>query len=104
MRPVLVREHVDHASDAERIARVDARDATLAIVEGDDAAVREAGCAEFGGVFRRAGDLAGPSTRDVAVPMKGAMRSPDRLAGLDCGVPSAACVRARRPRGGQARS
>ena len=42
-RPVRVREHVDHAVDAQGIARVDARDPALGDGGCDDAAVGEVG-------------------------------------------------------------
>ena len=41
-RPVLVRQHVEHAGDAQRLAGVDARDAALGDGGGDDAAIGEA--------------------------------------------------------------
>ena len=63
LRSVLVGEHVDHAGDAARLARIDLQDAALGDAGSNDAAVGEtwakgeAGFVELSGVFRRAGDL-----------------------------------------------
>src|SRR4029434_4190437 len=62
-RSVLVREHIDHAGDAERLAGIDLQDAALGDAGCDEAAVGntgakgETGLVELSGVFRRAGDL-----------------------------------------------
>jgi hypothetical protein len=64
-----VREHVDHAFDGKGFARVDPGNAALGDRRCNDTGMREAGRIELAGIFRRTGDLARPSMRDVAVPM-----------------------------------
>ena len=56
-RAILMCEHVDHACNGKRLASVDARDAPLAIVDGNDTGMGEAGDFELAGIFRGAGDL-----------------------------------------------
>ena len=52
-----MREHVNHAFDGKRLARVDARDATPGNGGCHDAGVREARRIELTGIFCLAGDL-----------------------------------------------
>ena len=98
-RPILMRQHVDHAFNGKRLARVDARDAALGDRGRNDAGMREAGRIELAGIFRRAGDLgaavdAGCGGADVSrhgpAPAHRIF-----LLDCDCGVPAAACVSAR---------
>ena len=62
-RPIFMAEHVDHASDAQRLAGIDARDAALGDAGCDHAAMGEAGAkgeagyVVLGGVLRRARHL-----------------------------------------------
>src|SRR5215213_5377235 len=90
-----MREHVDHAVDAQGIARVDARDPALGDGGRDDAAVGEVGRADVGRVLRRAGDL----RRTVDAGRCGAYVSHDghRIFLVDwlCGVLPTACANAR---------
>ena len=86
-------ENGEHAFDAKRFARVDARDATPGDGRGDDAAIGEAAFVELAGILRRAGDLgaavdAGDGLSDVAV--HGAAHA-IFFVDCDCGVPCAAC-------------
>jgi hypothetical protein len=64
-----MRQHVDHAFNGKRLARVDARDAALGDGGCNDAGMRKTGRIELAGVFRRAGDLGAAIDADVAVPM-----------------------------------
>src|SRR5258707_8585756 len=95
-RPVLVREHINHACDGERIAWINARDTALGDGGGNNAGMRKAGCIELAGIFRDAGDLgvavdAGYSAADIR--RHGAHRI--LLSDCDWGVPVAAWVSAR---------
>jgi len=56
-RPIFVGEHVEHAFDPQRLARIDARDTAFGDCRGDHGAISEAGHVEFAGVFRRTRDL-----------------------------------------------
>ena len=96
-RTIFVREHVEHALDAQRGARIDARDATLRDCRGYDAAVNKVRRVELRGVFRRPGDLreavdAGCGCADVR---RHGRAQAIFLDDCDCGVPRAACVSAR---------
>src|SRR5262249_5162813 len=87
----------EHAFDAQRLAGVDALDASLGDRRGDDAAVGEAGRIEFGGIFGRAGDLgasvdAGGRSADVGLH---GVAHTIFLFDCDCGVPREACVSVR---------
>ena len=97
--PILMREHVDHAFNRKRLARVDTGDPALGDRGCHDAGMREAGCIELAGVFRRAGDLgaaidAGCGSPDVS---RHGPAPAHRIFLLDCDceVPAAACVSAR---------
>ena len=79
-----MREHVDHACNGERLARVDTRDAAFGDRRRNDAGMRETGRVELAGVFRCAGDLgaainAGCSGTDVVMACS---CSPNFLIGL----------------------
>src|SRR5262249_57036260 len=52
-----VSEDIDHPIDTLRLARVDAPDTAPSDARSDNAAVGEAICVEFAGIFRCAGDL-----------------------------------------------
>jgi hypothetical protein len=56
-RAVLVREHIDNAVDAQRLAHINAGDAAPGNSRRDDAAIGEAGAVELGSIFCGAGNL-----------------------------------------------
>src|SRR3712207_9549707 len=91
-----VREHVDHAVDAQGAAGVDARYPALGDGGRDDAAVDEVGRTDVGRVLRRTRDLRGA----VDAGRCGAYVSHDghRIFLVDwlCGVPPAARSEERR--------
>jgi len=106
VRPVLVRKDIDHAVDAQRLARVDARDAALGDARRDDASVNEIACVEFASVFRRTSDFRAPvdaGCGSADIGRHGLLRL---IAGLprDCAVlraagPAVSVISERRQRG-----
>src|SRR5258705_1252154 len=95
-RTILVRQHIDHAVDAQRLARVDAHNSSLGDRRCNHAAMGEVRGAEFAGIFRRTGDLgvavdAGCGRTDI----RGHNAHRIFLSDCDCGVPFAAWVKAR---------
>src|SRR5262249_25259511 len=95
-RPVVVGQHIEHAVDAARLADVDARDAALGDGGGDDGAISEARHVELGRIFGGAGDLGAavdPGGGSADESGHGGHRT--FLSDCDCGVPFAACVKAR---------
>ena len=96
-RTVLVRKHVEHALDAQGGAEIDACDATLCDCRRYNAAISKAWHVELGGIFCGAGDLreavdAGSGSADVRCHGRAQTIFLDDC---DCGVPAAACSRAR---------
>ena len=88
--PVAVREHVNDALDGKRLVHIDARDPALGDGACNEAGMREAGCIELAGVFRRAGDFgaaidAGCGGADIAC--HGLLL----LTGFSCRIATAAC-------------
>lgn len=99
-RPVFMRENVEHAFDAQRVARVNVRDAALGDRRCHDGGVDEAIDIVLAGILGGAGHLgmtvdAGGRSADVGrcAISHGAHRT--FLDDCDCGVPRAACVSAR---------
>src|SRR5262245_2174566 len=100
--PMLVRKHVEHAVDRQRIRGMNALDPPLGNGGRDHETMRQAGHVVFGGVFRKSGNLrvsidAGGRLAEVAGGGHGALPAHlIRLSACDCGVPRAAWVSARR--------
>src|SRR5215475_6634200 len=88
MRPILMREYVDHTGNAYCGAGVDARDPPLRDGGVDDITMDEAGNVELAGILGFTGNLcpsidAGCRRSDIAC--HGAHRT--FLSEIDCGVP-----------------
>ena len=95
-RPVLVREHVEYAFDAQRLARIDVLDAPFGDARRDDGGMRQPLRVVFARIFRRARDFraavdAGRWRADIGHGLAHRIF----LSDCDCGVPCAACARAR---------
>src|SRR5215471_21049206 len=93
-----MRQHVDHTCNGECFAGVDPGDAALGDRGCNDAAMRQTGRIELGGVFCSAGDLGAAIDARCGTDVGGHKPAPAQrifLLDCDCGVPAAACVSAR---------
>ena len=68
-RPIFVREHVEYAFDAQRVAGVDARDAAFGDRRWTTLPKARSAALNSPAYFAAPVTLAGPSMREVGVPM-----------------------------------
>ena len=80
-------QHIQHTLDGKRPARVDPRDAALAMVEVTTLAYTRLGALNSPAYWARPVTFARPSTRDVEVPIYDVMT----LTGSSCWTGFAAC-------------